>query len=399
MWSIHFFVIGVLLTALCGTIILVSLLRKKDFEVLFSFLKNAILPILFFVVCSLYWIVPFALSEKTTHEAFDTAHFEAFTTAEDGRIGVVGTVLTLRGFWAERHAWAGQFSMPTDNPWLFYSIFLVLFALTCLGFFSLLNNSEAKLVRVFILISFIAATVFATGVSAFLLWKINLWLLSNVSFWSGFRDAQKWVGVLAVWYTLLASYGLSFILSHTQKLKRELLVLLGACVVPLLFVPYILFGLDGQVKPTFYPASWETIAHTVEATPDCRILFLPWHQYYAVTWNDGQLIANPGAHAFACETITGENTELGAITALGIGTENYAHIEEVVTNNNPATTSIESAVTLLRENKITHIVYARDLKGRDIYNYPFLQSTQLELVLQNNESDGSGIDLYKIKTD
>jgi hypothetical protein len=268
-----------------------------------------------------------------------------------------------------------------------------------LGFFSLTRSAETKRVRVFILISFVAATVFATGVSASLLWKINLWLLSHVSFWSGFRDAQKWVGVLAVWYTFLASYGLSTVLSHTLKIKRELLVLLGACVVPLLFVPYILFGLDGQVKPTFYPTSWNNVSQTVEATPNCRILFLPWHQYYAVTWNDGQLIANPGAHAFSCETITGENTELGAITALGIGTENYAHLEDVVTNNNPATTSIESTVTLLRANKITHIVYARDLQGRDIYTYPFLQSTQLELLLQQRTLDGSDIDVYRIKTD
>lgn len=389
-WSIHFLAIGIVVTFVYMVTHFVSLLREKEYTVLLNSIKQISVASLFFLVASVYWILPYSQSETNVLEHFSTDHFTAFETARDEHIGVVLNVVTMRGFWAERHAWAEQYTLPGSSSWTFYPAIIGLLTLVCFGYVSL-STKEEKHTRIFISLIFPLAIIFASGISAFFIWQLNYWLLEHVSFWNGFRETHKWAGVAVVLYALLAGSGLAYLSEHWRYTYRKY-VLIGITVAIAIFLaPKLFFGLDGQVSPVWYPESWKEISSILAESPKCRVLFLPWHQYYSVAWNNSHLSGNPSVNAFDCDVVSGQNTELGKMKAIGDTIANYSDIENAVTSNAESPLRIAEAIGTLRASGVTYIIITSDLVGRDIYLYPFLTSPDLTLVYKNDE-----IQLYQV---
>lgn len=390
MWSIHFLALGMVVTAIYLTVQAVLLWRERVYSTFFSLTKQLVIGGILFLVGSLYWIIPYSQSESDVLEHFSHDHFTAFETARDEHIGVFGNVLTMRGFWVERHAWSEQFTLPGSSPWTFYPAILGLLVLAYFGFRALSSSEELRQRR-FMAVVFPMAVVFASGISAVFIWQLNYWLLENVSFWNGFRETHKWTAVVVTVYALLAGRGIAYLQEHWRLSYRTPLLLGTTIVIAIALAPKLFFGLGGQVSPVWYPESWQAVDSILVESTDCQVLFLPWHQYYAVAWNSGQLSANPASEAFACEVVSGQNTELGEMTAFADHIPNYTEIEKVVTNNSSSVEDVADVIKTLRGAGITHIIYSNDLEGRDIYLYPFLTSLELTIVY-----DSPTIKLYKI---
>ena len=69
----------------------------------------------------------------------------------------------------------------------------------------------------------------------------------------------------------------------------------------------------GQLKPVWYPSSWLQVNDTIKDSPDCSAVFLPWHLYYSLSFNNGILTADPSAAFFDCDIIEGQNADIGSI--------------------------------------------------------------------------------------
>jgi hypothetical protein len=367
--------------------------KERRFSQLVRVGKHVLLAGLAAVLVSLYWLVPYALRDAPSVVAsFDATHFEAFATSADPQVGVVANVLTLRGFWAEDHAWAEQFAHPDDTPWFFYLGFLGLLFFVVIGLRHLGTRAQDRTIVRAVVVLFVLSTIFAAGVSAMVLWQLNTWLLENVSFWSGFRDTHKWAGVLAVLYALLAGLGFGVVLDRFPRGRRIIAVL--ALLIPLSLSPYLLFGLGGQVTPVWYPASWQEVDALLAREPDCKAVFLPWHQYYSNAWNDDRLSANPGVSSFACEVVAGHNTELGDLQDIAPHIDKYDSIAAAVTSNKSTPERVAQALDALREAEIAFIIVAHEIEDEDIYRYPFLASPELEERYTSSE-----ISLYRLRSD
>jgi hypothetical protein len=391
MWSIHFLALGIVVTAIYLVVQAVLLWQERAYVTFFSLVKQLVMGGFIFLVCNLYWIIPYAQSETDVLEHFSHDHFAAFETARDEHIGVVGNVLTMRGFWVERHAWSEQFTLPGSNPWTFYPAILVLLVLVYFGFRALGNSSEELRQRRFMAVVFPLSVIFASGISAVFIWQLNYWLLEHVSFWNGFRETHKWAGVVVVVYALLAGRGLYYLKEHWQVSYRTPLLVGLTIVIAVALAPKLFFGLGGQVSSVWYPESWQAVDSILAESSDCKAVFLPWHQYYAVSWNNGQLSGNPGVGAFDCEVISGQNTELGNMKAIGDHIANYSAIETAVTSNAESSKRVGEAIEALRTSGVKYIITTSDLVGRDIYLYPFLTSPELSRIYEDGE-----IQLYQV---
>jgi hypothetical protein len=120
----------------------------------------------------------------------------------------------------------------------------------------------------------------------------------------------------------------------------------------------------------------------------CKALFLPWHQYYSLKFNNDILTGNTSPAYFNCEIVAGKNMELGSIESQGGHGEVYDAIERVVTDN-----AMESAVAIgyLRDQGVKYIIFTDDVQDEDQFFYPFLASSLLTLIFE----DG-GLYLYKL---
>lgn len=396
MWSVHFLAIGILLVVFSFLMILGIYLKKREYNKIRESGKKFLLIGFLFIVLSSYWLIPYIIKSDITLSYFTFENWKAFATAEDSQVGVIGNVLVLRGFWVENHSWVKQFVMSNER-FSFYFGFVIIFLLSFVGMIKLWKDKTKRIGVKFLVAIFVLSLIFAMGISAYGFWQINKWLLEHIWFWGGFRDSQKWSGVNALLYALFSSVGVGVIAEYLKSKSKWKygIVLVGLFYIPFMITPKIIFGFSGQLQPVWYPDSWNKVNDILKKTggeKKCKAIFLPWHQYYSVAFNDGILSANLANNYFDCKTISGYNTELEGVATIANQIDDYFIIENAVTNNDESFENVNRVTEQFSENGIDYIIVAHDLKDGDIYKYPFLNSLKLKILFKNDE-----ISLYALK--
>jgi hypothetical protein len=150
------------------------------------------------------------------------------------------------------------------------------------------------------------------------------------------------------------------------------------CILPLVYTPMMLFGFNGQLHPVWYPDSWHEANKVLKSDPDCKAVFLPWHLYYSLSFNNDLITANTASQFFDCEIVSANGAEIGEISSTGVYGESYDRIEAAVTNNDYS--SSVATIATLRDENIKYVIFTDDLMRDDIYSYPFLAGTSMERV-------------------
>ncbi len=360
-------------------------IARKEWGGLRVFALRFAIASLVFVVASLYWLVPYFLNQGNSPIAiFGPAHWDAFHTAGDARIGVVGNVLALYGFWGEWNEWNNLYVMPKHNPivWLATSVPIIMLLLV--GFYAGIKNKAMRGMTLFLVFVAFTAMVFSSGIGESIFKSFNLWLFENVGFWKGFRDTQKWSAFLVYGYAMLGGLGVHFILDKIKREKIKKYVLVVLCLVPVLYMPAMLFGFSGQIKPVFYPHEWSEVNEIFKKDKECKALFLPWHQYYYLKFNNNMLTANTADSYFNCTMVSGKNMEAGTIESQGGNGPEYDIIEPLVMGND---LNADQVVVALKAKGIKYVVFTRDYEANDPFIYPFLKSKGLQKVIHNEMLD------------
>jgi hypothetical protein len=202
-------------------------------------------------------------------------------------------VITLHGFWR------GGFFYTKDVFDLWFIPFIAIAIISIIGILVLFKEENIK--SLYLILIFLAGFLLSLGSESPLLWlfKIDFLSLSFV-----FRDTQKFVGLMALVYSVAGAYGLYF-LSKRSKLFMILLL------VPVIY-NFGFFGFIDQIHSTQYPDSWaKADAIIAEDTTDSSILPLPLHLYNTYMWVNGsqKTIANPAGQFFSKPTSTIVNIE------------------------------------------------------------------------------------------
>lgn len=282
-------------------------------------MRNLIIAAVTCALLSTYWVVPALMKTSTLATQVSQLSVQdmvLYSTVPDPHLGLIINLLAGYGFWAER---GGRFMLPKAQMPLWWLFTFAIIALTIWGAVRCLGNRSRRPTTVLCLGGMLGLTL-ALGVSAPGIDRVVVWLASHVPLYRSMRDSAKWLELLMLMYAILGAIGLSSSgesdVAHnwtraralSRKIQRGLPAFL---VVPVLTVPTLLWGAQGQLHTAQYPVSWLTVRHELASRPAGQeeTLFLPWHLYLSFPFTRS-VMGNP-ASLFFPHTISGDNLEFG----------------------------------------------------------------------------------------
>ncbi|MBE0447825.1 MAG: hypothetical protein IBX64_06955 [Actinobacteria bacterium] len=255
-----------------------------------------------FLAINAYWLIPLATTEETLVQQITERDLFVFAPRGEG-FSVPYSLATMYGFWR------GGYTYTKDIFPAWHLFFIIILFLSIHGFLSNYKNRKAQ--------SFVAIGIISFLLAMSVLGPFSQ-LFENVSILRGFRDSQKFVGLLVLAYAYLGALGVNSLLSHFKRNNKKILsisIIAIALVTPIAY-NFTQFGFWGQLQPTDYPADWYQANEILNAdNQDFNVLFLPWHLYmdFRFVPNRDKRIANPAEVFFDKPVIQGYNLEVPGI--------------------------------------------------------------------------------------
>jgi len=392
LFSMHFFAMSVIIMAVWFSFFFFKNLLEKKRVILEDSFKSLVFCGLTFLIMSSYWIVPAMFRDKPVEQSFNVENWKVFSASGHGDLGVDLNILTLNGFWGEREVWSNYFAWPHEFLLFWIGLFIIAI-LILIGIVAGAKhkNKEIKTPAIFFIVLGSLAYIFSAGIGETVFRSINVWFLEHIFFWPGFRDSQKFVGLLALSYSFLAGIGL-FCLTEHIKGKRKFYDFLPLILltVPVYFGYLVLGGFQNQLQPVFYPAVWERSKQIIQNDDSkTHTLFLPWHGYFSLKFNNNLITANPSKRFFGENSIASRSIELGGLYDNETD-EEYRKLDLAVRNE--AFLSADETIDFFAKRNIKYIVYFQDIRSVDDLHYKFLESDGLEKIIDDEQ-----LIMYKIK--
>ena len=388
LFSLHLLVMSCILYAIWWAAVLLRGILRDPASVR-EFIIRSAGGVALFLVVSMYWTFPYLLHPAAAPiNGFDPSQWAAFATAASERVGVLGNVATLYGFWGEHEAWARQFLWPkvAEGMWWHLSAGAFL-GVVALGAWIGLRRRESRSVVTLLLVGAIIAVIFSAGLGGGVTYGLNAWLFEHVWFWKGFRDTEKWSTVVACVYAIFAGIASGYFLERVRASLRPFLFI-ALCLVPIFYAPTLLFGLMGQVQPVWYPSEWAQVDAVLKQDTTCKALFLPWHQYYSLGFDHGLSVGNVSGSYFDCSIVSAQNIELDdSDTPTGYD-QRYYTLQSALINNEG---DPDAVARILTEQGIDYVIATPDALLADPYSYPLLRSKKLTPIVTNPV-----VDLYRV---
>ena len=335
----------VVVLSLCAIIV-----HARDAEKLRRVAKYGALSIIFFAIVSAYWLVPTMLGHGRIADSlgtFSASERLAFATVDTNGTTALGAVLGLQGFWQDDRQ---LYILPIDATpqWGWFQVaFLAVIAVGV----AVSLKVQRRLALYGIGVTIVACAL-ALGVG-------GDWLVRHVPFFAGFREPQKFVALIALAYAYFATWGAVWLVGKAASwLQWARYAVIGLLVVLVLgYTSAMLWGLDGQIQPTHYPADWFTANRLLDAQPgNARVLFLPWHLYMAYSFS-GRIIASPAAGFFDRPVVASDDPELP-----GVAPQTHNAVREAIQASIlPEGAKGQQIAAKLRALNIGYVLVAKDL--------------------------------------
>jgi hypothetical protein len=267
------------------------------------------------VACS-FWLLPMMSGQSAEAKligGFGSSNVRAFQTVGDPQYGVVFNAAALYGFWAEA---GGRYASAKNGLDAWPLLAVTFMMLAAVGLAAARRRPEAWAMAAVGGLALLLGIGTAYGPLA----GLYDWCVRNVPFFQGYREPQKFIGLLALADAYLGAVGVAW-LSETLAIVSagrvgkiiSRVIALVLCALPLVYAHSMLWSCDGQLKSADYPADWYALNRRLNAdTTRFDVLFLPWHQYQSFSFS-GSVIATPAKYFFDKPVIQGDNAEFGNI--------------------------------------------------------------------------------------
>ncbi|MFH1744584.1 MAG: hypothetical protein ABH881_00220 [bacterium] len=381
-FSSHFLIIAALISVVYLLFSFIKYLYLKD-ERVWPLARGAFFSAIFFLAVSAYWLVPyFFYHSQSDISSFNEGHWEAFQTCGDQTIGTALNVLALYGFWGECEPWADYFLWSKTYLYFWIFFFVALFGLVASGIFYALRKKEERNTAALFLSVGVAGFILSCGTGDTIFREINLFLFRHIGFWSGFRDTQKWSALLVLAYAYFGSIGVVAIVERVKNINFQKYIIIILFLIPALYTYTMWGGFARQLHSVWYPDSWiEVNEILIQDQDDFKILFLPWHSYFSLDFNQKLITANPAREFFGKKIIQADNVELGSVYRQGNNVENKT-IESLVLNEEMTADEI---TTEMDEKDIKYIIIIPSTLKEDFFKYNFLNSQYLEVIYDQGD--------------
>ena len=239
------------------------------------------------IALSLVWIIPSLNRVSTQIEKFSSADFNAFAT--DNAL----SVFWLQGFWYSTFGVAS----PVSNLWIVACLGLVLISLYSLY---LLYRKRPKLAY-YLALCFITASILAMGYANQYTRTITDVVRSIIPGYDGMRDTQKYVGLLALAFSVAVPYGL-------QKLRGVYKIVLVIPIIALFAMVVTIIDIRPKLKTYTYPPEWKQANQFLVDKGAKKVIVLPWNGYLKLNFANNAFVANPASIYFAVPVDTRRNS-------------------------------------------------------------------------------------------
>ncbi len=386
--------------------------RNNKKEILKTFKLSFLAGLIFFIFSS-WWLAPAILGKSQTSQfiagQINGRHFEEFKTDAGGKYGVVLNTAAMYGFWGDRE---GRYIAQKEFAphWLAIYILILLIA-----FWGALANStfwkkkktpeageaEEEKRELYIGPMIIAGAVslaLAVGIACDGFAPLVKFLNNHLPLYKGYREPQKWAGLLILTYAYLGSLGADDLAARLQKLAasarskfcRKLSLFVFPAfflLIPIAYSPGLFWGFHGQLKAVDYPASWYEANDLLNSDKDdFRVLFLPWRQYIELDFA-GKIIANPAPAFFDKPVIAGDNMEMHDIYTQSVRPESKYIEGEILANRE----NIKNLGEKLLPLNVKYVILVQETNYLD---YDFVaEQEDLELIYYKER-----MQVYRVKS-
>ncbi|HEX6462189.1 MAG TPA: hypothetical protein VFZ58_02845 [Candidatus Saccharimonadales bacterium] len=319
-------------------------------------------------VGSSYWLWP--LLSGTGQEAAQITSFTSDHAAVFQTLGGATSALLLQGFWADLQS---LYLMPQDLYDGWWLPLLLLLPLVALGFFTLWQHMRA--LAVWATIALVTGAILAAGVSDPIFGNLNRWLYENIPFFGGYRDAHKFVALLAMIYVLGLAAGTWWVFTRLRSIVVQIGTAIIILALPITYTPLLFFGAAGQLQPRHYPRDWYSARQLLQAdNSHYASLFLPWHLYMPFYFSE-RTIASPGPVFFGSSVYASTNPEIGTLRHETAGSVSAQIVNSLITPRDATSFAHQAA-----QFDIKYIIVA---KSYDFKKYEFLHKAAGLRVIQN----------------
>ncbi|MBM3282651.1 YfhO family protein [Candidatus Gottesmanbacteria bacterium] len=325
---IHFSLITLLFFVIYGSIFL--LLHQDKISPALKYFWIFTAAVLIF---NLNWLLPAIIGRSSLNYAvsqFTSEDLIAFQSVEDKTFGLIFNLLSGYGFWPEVYPY---FILAKDVIFIWPILSILFIVLFLLGFYRALIDHRWRLLAISLGILFLASLDLAGGIALKSFSQTTFLLYDKLPFLRGFREPQKLVSVVMFCYAYFSSFGLDYL---TQKFRLSArYIVLVVLIMPFIYTPTVFAGFWGQLKPVFYPKSWEEVNRLLAKDKDDYLtLFFPWHQYMRFNFANNRVIANPAPYFFGKTILSSLNYETKSL---------YTH------DTRPEALHIEGLLTMQKE--------------------------------------------------
>src|SRR3989338_7994748 len=244
--------------------------------------KDFLLKILGFLIIFLLlnanWLTGFIIGNDLSASLSLVTREElmAFRSVADPKLGVLFNLLSGYGFWPELYKY---YLLPKQLFPLWPAVTLGLLSLSILGFIKELLKRKNTTLLVALALFFLLGLDLAIGIASPNLSQSILWFYEKIPILRGFREPQKLVSAIFLFYAFFAPLGLSSIFPKISGWKQ--FTLSAVLILLLIFNSLPLFwGFYRQLKPVFYPEGWQKVNKVIsDDKGQFLTLFFTWHHY------------------------------------------------------------------------------------------------------------------------
>lgn len=332
-----------------------------------------------FVVASCYWLVPLALGRGSTAvqiSSFTDADIAAFDTLGNTIFEKLAHVAQLQGFWLEDR---GMYTLPQQQTagWAILAAMLLLVILV--GTVQLWHTHRRMMLAI-LAASGVVGLLLASGIG-------TDWLAMHVPLFAGYREPQKFAGLLALSYSVCVAGGAAAIIHYVRRemgMQNAYVATVVLLLIPTLLTATIWWGARGQLTPRQYPAEWSVVNDQLNNDPsDFTTLVLPWHMYQYYDFA-GRIISNPAPDFFGKPTIISNDPEFEGSHPPSSGDTQTAAIGRLLKHAYDR----QDIGQQLAAHNIKYVLLTHD---NDYHTYDYLsQRSDLQLVRKN-----ASLELYR----
>ncbi|WP_293004081.1 hypothetical protein [Mycobacterium sp.] len=236
-----------------------------------------------------------------------TPGIAAFAARAEPGLGTLGSLASMGGMW-------NGDAVPASRTTLFTLVSaVVLLSVVAAGVFGLQHSRPARPLLVLAFASVLIPAALATGAGLSALHA----LVDAVPGLGVLRDGQKWVALAMPGYSLAAAAAVST-LRRWLGFRGPVGPALTCCLVLLLSLPDLAWGVAGKVQSVHYPADWPAVAATINRAP-AQVAVLPADSMRRFAWSGRAPVLDPLPRWLRADVLTTGDLNISGTTVLGEG--------------------------------------------------------------------------------